>query len=56
MRPEFPKLYCRRRQLRIHTGSKFESRVFGKIFGSRMDEVTGEWRRLYNGELNNISP
>jgi len=25
-----------------------------RIFGPRRDEVTGEWRRLYNGELNDL--
>ena len=32
----------------------FENRVLRKIFGSRRDEVTGEWRRLYNEELNDL--
>jgi hypothetical protein len=30
----------------------FENRVLEGIFGSRRDEVTGEWRKLHNGELN----
>ena len=25
-----------------------------KIFGSKRDEVTGEWRRLHNEELNDL--
>ena len=25
-----------------------------RIFGPRRDEVTGEWRRLHNKELNNL--
>ena len=25
-----------------------------RIFGPRRDEVTGEWRRLYNEELNDL--
>ena len=25
-----------------------------RIFGSRRDEVTGEWRRLHNEELNGL--
>jgi hypothetical protein len=29
----------------------FESRVLSKIFGSKRDKVTREWRRLHNGEL-----
>ena len=32
----------------------FENRVLRKIFGHRMDEVTGEWRRLHNEELNGL--
>jgi len=30
----------------------FENMVLRKIFGPRRDEVTGEWRRLHNEELN----
>ena len=30
----------------------FENRVLRKIFGPKRDEVTGEWRKLYNEELN----
>jgi hypothetical protein len=26
----------------------FENRVLRRIFGLKRDEVTGEWRRLYN--------
>jgi hypothetical protein len=29
----------------------FEKRVLRRIFGSKRDEVTGEWRRLHNKEL-----
>ena len=32
----------------------FESMVSRRIFGPRRDEVTGEWRRLYNEELNDL--
>jgi hypothetical protein len=32
----------------------FENRVLRKIFGCRMDEVTGEWRKLHNEELNDL--
>ena len=28
--------------------------VLGRIFGPRSDEVTGEWRRLRNEELNDL--
>ena len=30
----------------------FESRVFRRVFGLERDEVTGEWRKLHNEELN----
>jgi hypothetical protein len=30
----------------------FENRVLRRIFGPKKDRVTGEWRRLHNGELN----
>jgi len=36
------------RKLRV-----FENMVL-KIFGPRRDEVTGEWRRLHNDELNDL--
>ena len=32
----------------------FENGVPSKIFGPNRDEVTGEWRRLHNEELNNM--
>jgi hypothetical protein len=32
----------------------FENRVLRGIFGPKMDEVTGEWRKLHNGELHNL--
>jgi hypothetical protein len=32
----------------------FENRVLRKIFGPRRDEVTGEWRKLHNGELKDL--
>jgi len=37
------------RKLRV-----FENRVLRKIFGPMRDEVTGEWRRLHNEELNDL--
>jgi hypothetical protein len=30
----------------------FENRVLRRIFGPKRDEVTGEWRKLHNKELN----
>ena len=32
----------------------FENKVLRRIFGPRRDEVTGEWRRLYTEELNDL--
>ena len=37
------------RKLRV-----FENMVLRRIFGPRRDEVTGEWRRLHNVELNDF--
>ena len=37
------------RKLRV-----FENMVLRRIFGPRRDEVTGEWRRLHNEELNDL--
>jgi len=36
------------RRLRV-----FENTVLRRIFGPNRDEVTGEWRKLHNKELNN---
>ena len=32
----------------------FENMVLRRIFGPRRDEVTVEWRRLHNAELNDL--
>jgi hypothetical protein len=32
----------------------FENMVLRGIFGPKRDEVTGEWRRRHNGELNDL--
>jgi len=32
----------------------FENRVLWRIFGPKRDEVTGEWRKLQNEELNDL--
>jgi hypothetical protein len=37
------------RRLRV-----FENRVLRRVFGTKMDEVTGECRKLHNEELNNL--
>jgi len=37
------------RRLRV-----FENRVLRRIFRSKRDEVTGEWRKLHNEELTDL--
>jgi len=37
------------RRLRV-----FQNRVLRGIFGLKRDEVTGEWRKIYNEELNDL--
>jgi hypothetical protein len=37
------------RRLRV-----FENKVLRRIFGPKMDEVTGEWRKLHNEGLNDL--
>jgi len=37
------------RKLRV-----FENKVLRRIFGPRRDEVTEEWRRMHNEELNDL--
>ena len=32
----------------------FENKLFRIIFGSKRDEVAGEWRKLHNEELNEL--
>jgi hypothetical protein len=39
------------RRLRV-----FENRELRRIFGSKRDEVTGEWRKLHNMELSDLYP
>ena len=38
------------RRLRV-----FENRVLRRIFGPKRDGETGEWRKLHNEELNDLS-
>jgi hypothetical protein len=33
----------------------FENRVLRRIFGPKRDGVIGEWRKLHNEELNELS-
>jgi hypothetical protein len=32
----------------------FEKRMLSAVFGPKKDEVTGEWRKLHNEELNDL--
>jgi hypothetical protein len=38
--------FCEKPRVRV-----FENRVLRKIFGSKRDNITGDWRRLHIGEL-----
>ena len=40
-----------REELRLRV---FENRVLRRIYGPKRDEVTGEWRKLHNEELNGL--
>ena len=37
------------RRLRV-----FENKMLRKIFGPKMNDVTGEWRKLHNEEINDL--
>ena len=48
---------CENRSLALREERKlrvFENMLLRRIFGPRRDEVTGEWRRLHNEELNDL--
>ena len=48
---------CETWSLRLREEKKlrvFENMVLRRIFGPRREEVTGEWRRLHNEELNDL--
>jgi len=50
---------CETWSLSFRNGSRlrvFEKRVLRKVFGSKRDEVTGEWRKLHNEELRIVTP
>jgi hypothetical protein len=32
----------------------FKKRVLRRVFGPKRDDITGEWRKLHNGELHNL--
>jgi hypothetical protein len=37
-----------------HRLGVFENRVVGRIFGPKMEEVVGGWRRLHNEKLHSL--
>jgi hypothetical protein len=39
------------RRLRV-----FENMVLRRMFEPKRDEITGEWRKLHNEELNDLKP
>ena len=48
---------CETRSLTLREERKlrvFKNMVLRRMFGPRRDEVTGEWRRLHNEELNDL--
>ena len=40
--------------MKEHRLRVFENRVLRRVFGPKRDEVTGEWRKLHNEELNDL--
>jgi len=41
--------FCEERTVRV-----FENRVLRKIFGSKGDNTTGDWRRLHNRKFHDL--
>ena len=37
-----------------HSARVLENMVLRKVFGPKRDEVTGEWRKLHNEQLNDL--
>jgi hypothetical protein len=40
----------------VHRLKVFENSVVRILFGPKRDEVTAEWRKLHNEELNDLYP
>jgi hypothetical protein len=38
----------------VHRLREIENRVLRGIFGPKREEVTGEWRKLYNEEIHDL--
>ena len=50
---------CETWSLRLRDGRRlrvFENRVLGRIVEPKRDELTGEWRKLHNEQLNDLYP
>ena len=48
---------CETWSLKLRRGRRlrvFENRILRRIFGRERDELTGEWRELYNEERNDL--
>jgi hypothetical protein len=45
---------CKKGETYLRRLRLFENSVLRGIFGLRRDEVTGEWRKLHNEELNSL--
>ena len=53
-RYNFHQKYLFLTHLTPHRLRVFENRIMKKLFGPKRDEVTGEWKRLYNEELTDL--
>jgi hypothetical protein len=45
---------CETWSLTLRAQNLFENRLLRRIFRSKRNEVTGEWRKLHNEELHNL--
>jgi len=62
IRTQTPGKYPKRNKLHLEHGESlktkklrvFENMVLRRISGARSEELTGEWRRLYNEDLNDL--
>jgi hypothetical protein len=48
---KYTSLYTLREERRLRVS---ENRVLRRIFGSTRDEVTGDWGKIHNEELNDL--
>ena len=45
---------CQTWSLTLRVECRLGNRMLRRIFGPKRDEVTGDWRRLHNEELNDL--